>query len=160
MALFTDSPDWQVVAGTVVQGHQVASGGTAASPYPRGTIEMQLPHFQARGLDLGSIFLGTLNVSIAPWVPRLVQPDITLPLVKWSPPHPPETFSFSRCWIEIDQQRYDGWIYYPHPETKPAHFQAPSTLEVLAPTIAGLAYGDSLQLGLQPQAFELIDGSA
>ncbi|MBD2256234.1 hypothetical protein [Pseudanabaena sp. FACHB-2040] len=146
---------WRVVPGIVVPGHQVASGRATHSPYPRGTIEMQMPHFQARGLDLGPVFLGTLNVSIAPLVPKLVQPEITLAQVKWSPHHPAETFSFCRCQVEFGQQLYPGWIYYPHPETKPAHFQAPSTLEVLAPAIAGLAYGAPLQLALNPQAVHI-----
>lgn len=150
-----DASPWITVPGVVVSGHQVASGRATNSPYPRGTIEMQIPHFQARGLDLSGLFLGTLNVAIAPLVPHLISPDFTLEQVKWSPDHPAETFSFSRCHLEFKQKHYAGWIYYPHPETKPAHFQAPTTLEVLAPEIVGLAYGDSVQLSLNRSAFRL-----
>lgn len=34
---------WKIVEGVVKEGHQVASGMAKDSPYPRGTIEMQLP---------------------------------------------------------------------------------------------------------------------
>lgn len=146
---------WIKVPGVIVPGHQVASGRAADSPYPKGTIEMQIPHFQARGLDLSGLFRGTLNVAIAPRVPRLIAPDFTFEQVKWSPEHPAETFSFSRCQLEAEDKHYAGWIYYPHPETKPTHFQAPTTLEVLAPEIAGLTYGDSIQLFLNRNAFRL-----
>ncbi|NJQ97456.1 MAG: hypothetical protein HC784_06995, partial [Hydrococcus sp. CSU_1_8] len=37
-------------------------------------------------------------------------------------------------------------IYYPHPETKRTHFQDNSTLEILAPFIEYLNYGDSIQV--------------
>lgn len=150
-----DDALWNSIPGVIVPGHQVASGRATDSPYPRGTIEMQIPHFQARGLDLSGLFLGTLNVAIAPYIPRLIAPDLTFEQVKWSPEHPAETFSFSRCQLEAKGQHYTGWIYYPHPETKPAHFQAPTTLEVLAPEIAGLTYGDSIQISLKRNAFRL-----
>jgi hypothetical protein len=56
------------VTGFVCQGFRVASGQTTDSPYPAGTIAMQVPFFRDRGLDLSRYFLGTLNVSIAPKV--------------------------------------------------------------------------------------------
>jgi hypothetical protein len=143
------------VAGVIVPGHRVASGQAPESPYPQGTIAMQLPHFQRQGLDLSALFLGTLNISIAPWVPRLAAPELTFAHLKWSPDHPAETFSFSACQIEVEGQSYSGWIYYPHPETKPAHFQPVTTLEVLAPWIAGLSYGRAVHLWLKPEAFHL-----
>lgn len=116
---------------------------------------MQLPYFQQRGLDLSALFLGTLNISIAPWVPRLAAPELTFARLQWSPDHPAETFSFSACQIEARGQPYSGWIYYPHPETKPAHFQPATTLEVLAPWIDGLSYGETVALWLNPEAFHL-----
>lgn len=48
-------------------------------------------------------------------------------------------------------------IYYPHPETKRDHHQAPSCLEVLAPWIQGLAPGQELELGVDPRRCRLID---
>lgn len=40
----------------------------------------------------------------------------------------------------------DGLIYFPHPETKPEHFQQPDVLELLLPFITGLDYGAELRL--------------
>jgi hypothetical protein len=48
-------------------------------------------------------------------------------------------------------------IYYPHPETKRAHHQAPSCLEVLARWIPGLHPGMELELGVDPRRCRLID---
>ncbi len=48
-------------------------------------------------------------------------------------------------------------IYYPHPETKRAHHQAPSCLELLAPWIPGLTPGQELELGVDPRRCRLID---
>jgi hypothetical protein len=39
-----------------------------------------------------------------------------------------------------------GLIYFPHPETKPEHFQKPDVLELLLPWTAGMDYGGKLQL--------------
>lgn len=131
--------------GAVVSGHQVASGKAQNSPYPKGTIEMQTPHFQALGIDLSPFYLGTLNVSIAPAVFTL-RPKITLPLVKWSTHHNPESFSFAPIQLTWQQQSFNGLIYYPCPETKINHFQDPSVLEILLPYIRGIAYREKVTL--------------
>ncbi len=34
-----------------------------------------------------------------------------------------------------------GLIYFPHPDTKPEHFQQPDVLELRLPFMAGLVYG-------------------
>jgi hypothetical protein len=41
---------------------------------------------------------------------------------------------------------YDGWIYYPHPETKLRNFQNPSLLEVIAMPIPEIRYGDEVDV--------------
>ena len=133
------------VAGKIVSGHRVASGLTDNSPYPKGTIEMQTPHFLAQGIDLSPFYPGTLNVSIDPHRFELIPPR-TLSLIKWSPKHEPESFSFAPIQLEWQQQRYDGLIYYPHPETKINHFQKPSVLELLMPRINAIAYADEVIL--------------
>ncbi|MBE9060452.1 hypothetical protein [cf. Phormidesmis sp. LEGE 11477] len=134
-----DSPDPISLVATVVSGHRVASGDATDSPYPNGTIAMQTPHFRALGVDLSLFYPATLNVSIAPAIFTL-QPKITLPLVKWSTDHDPESFSFVPVQLLWQQQPFDGLIYYPHPETKINHFQDPSVLELLLPHIQGIAY--------------------
>ncbi len=147
---------WQTVAGTIQRGHQVASGLADASPYPGGTIALQLPHFAARGLDLSAYYLGTINVSIAPLRFEIVQPVACFRQVRWTDRHPPEDFSFADCRLEVARRRYAGLIYYPHPETKAQHFQDPALLEVLAPPIAGLGYGMALELALNLAQIRLL----
>ena len=58
--------------------------------------------------------------------------------------HPPERFSFSQCKVIFGDVEYDGWVYYPHPETKLRHFQNPSLLEVIAYQIPEIKYGDKV----------------
>lgn len=59
------------VHGRIQRGHQVASGLASTSPYPQGTIAMQMPIFQQLGLDIIGCFPGTINVYIAPLFPSL-----------------------------------------------------------------------------------------
>lgn len=136
--------DWLTLNGTIIRGHHVAS--QASEHYPQGTIQLQLPFFRARGLDLSSSYLGTLNVSIRPHTFALQNPQYTFRQVAWTNAHPPEDFSFSPCRIRFADTIYEGWIYYPHPETKARHFQDPSLIEVIAQSIPHLGYGDGVEL--------------
>ncbi len=140
---------WTTIPGVIVRGHGVASG-QGDSPYPRGTLEMQKPFFLARGLDLSPYYEGTLNISIAPRGFTMQRPEITFRQVEWTRLHPPEDFSFSRCLVAAGGVEAEGWVYYPHPETKIRHFQDPSMIEVIARFVPGLTYGDTVQLSLNP----------
>lgn len=153
-------PNWQTVTGVVKRGHQIASGQAENSPYPNGSIAIQMPVFQALGLALSDCFPGTLNVTISPYTFVLKAPVHTFRQVQWTPYHSPEHFSFSPCWLKFDSQQYDGWVYYPHPETKRRHFQDASTLEILAPRIPNIQYGDRLELAVDPQQIDIIEPSA
>ncbi len=144
------------LTGIVKPGYQVASGNAKNSPYQQGTLKMQLPCFKTLGLDLSGFFLGTLNISIAPHTFKLVQPKFSFALVKWHPDYAAETFSFSPCQVVYQNISYDGLIYYPHPETKIGHFQNDSIMEIIAPWIPKLNYGDRLSLKLDPQAIKLM----
>jgi hypothetical protein len=137
-------PPLIVVSGMVVEGHRVASGPSPAYPY--GSLEKQIPCFKNLGLDLSSFYVGTLNVSIAPHKFEIVHPEYTFEKVEWTDLHPPETFSFSRCTLGFNGVLYAGWIYYPHPETKKAHFQNPSLLEIITHKIPGIKYGDTAEV--------------
>jgi hypothetical protein len=150
------SQTWTTVSGVIVRGHQVAS--QASKDYPRGTIEMQLPFFKSLGLDLGGCYPGTLNVSISPMVFAMTHPEHTFRDVEWTSLHPPEHFSFSRCRIIFLGNRYDGWVYYPHPETKKRHFQNPSLVEILAPAIPGIGYGSLVDIQLNGAEISVSDG--
>jgi hypothetical protein len=97
--------DWRTVDGILERGYGVASGTGTDSPYPRGTIEMQIPFFKALGLDLTRFFPGTLNVSISPKTFQLINPEFTFRQVHWTDRHPPEDFSFSRCQLSYSNPK-------------------------------------------------------
>jgi CTP-dependent riboflavin kinase len=144
------TPDWITLKGRLKQGYRVASGPSAA--YPQyGSIEKQKPFFKALGLELDGMFDGTLNISIEPYAFEMAKPRHTFRGVRWTELTNAEDFSFSACRVRFKNREYEGWVYYPHPETKHDHFQERSTVEVLAPFIEGLRYGDALELLLDPQ---------
>jgi hypothetical protein len=138
--------------GIVVQGYRVASG--PSKDYPYGALERQRPIFKSRGLDLSGYFNGTLNIDIRPHTFKLIKPEYTFHDVEWTDLHPPEHFSFSRCRVMFREIEYEGWVYYPHPETKLRHFQNPSLLEVIARPIAGIQYGDRVGVLLNSAEIE------
>jgi hypothetical protein len=144
---------WIHLTGILMQGHQVAS--RPSRNYPYSSLEKQKPYFKALGLDLRPYFNGTLNISIAPFQFEMTAPEFTFELVEWTDLHPPETFSFSRCRVKFAGQAYEGWVYYPHPETKKNHFQNPSLVEVITHEIAGIKYGDRLELELNPNEIDI-----
>ncbi len=151
----------RTLIGTVVPGYGVASGRSKDSPYPAGTIALQAPLFRALGLDLDGYFLGTINLSIEPNIFKLAKPDYCFEQLQWIEGFAPETFSFYRCQIQslthsLNQPATNAWIYYPHPETKLGHFQPNSLLEIIAPPIASLEYGDRLSLSLSSQQIEIM----
>ncbi|MGF1665011.1 MAG: hypothetical protein ACFCVC_01950 [Acidimicrobiia bacterium] len=130
------------IGGVVVEGHRVASGSNGDPRFPGGTIAMQLPHFLALGVDLRPFHPATINISVAPRTVRLAAADVTYRQVRWHPTEPAEDFSFAPCRLRVGGRVVDALIYWPHPETKPEHVQTPDILELLAPHIDGLAYGD------------------
>ena len=77
---------------------------------------------------------------------RILEPWRFLEGVGWSASIPPETFSFCRCRIRCGADEEEGLVYYPHPETKPGHFQSPSIVEVLAPWLPGVGPGRTVVL--------------
>ena len=138
------------IAGVVVRGHGVASGRAGDPRFPIGTIAMQMPCFQALGLDLSGFHPGTMNVDCAPFRFRPGPRALLFERVKWHPEMPAETFSFARATLLHRGVRHPAWIYWPHPETKPEHFQPGCVAEVIAPRIEGLAYGDAVTLETTP----------
>lgn len=50
---------------------------------------------------------------------------------------------------------HKGWVYYPHPETKLGHFQAVTVIEILAPPISDIGYGDRLTVSLKSAKVEV-----
>ena len=146
---------WTLLHGRLARGYRVASGPSA--DYPYGALDRQRPLFAARGLDLSACFNGSLNVDLSPRTFKVVKPQHTFPLVEWTDLHPPETFSFSRCKVIYRETEYDGWVYYPHPETKKRNFQNPSLMEVIALEIPGIRYGDELDVLVNAHEIEAGD---
>lgn len=137
----------QIVQARIVQGHRVASGQNDNPLFPGGTLKMQTPFFQSLGLDLSRFHSGTLNVSIAPCRYQVVKPRLTFREVKWHPSEPAEDFSFFNFrLLRGNLPPVEGLIYFPHPDTKPTHFQKPDVLELLLPFVEGLAYGKEIEL--------------
>jgi hypothetical protein len=148
--------DWMTTEGIVQAGYGVASGNTAQSPYPLGTIAMQEPFFRQLGLDLSPYFLGTLNVSIAPWCFQIRHAPFTFESLRWTHLHPPETFSFCHCILEFQANFYTGLVYYPHPETKQTHFQPASAIELLLPKVSDIVPGDHVMIQFSKSEVELV----
>lgn len=147
---------WIDVKATVTKGHGVASGKAGDPRFPLGTLTMQKPLFRERGLDLSKFHAGTLNLEITPHTYRIKKSKCTFRNVKWSPTEPAEDFSFFDCRIIVPgEQATDGLIYYPHPETKPAHFQPLDVLEVITFYIQGLVYGAKLILEVDDEQIEI-----
>ena len=150
---------WLGFEAVVVSGHQVASGGNGNPRFPGGTLQMQTPFFLQRGLDLGEFYRGTINVSIAPLQYRVLQARYTFRNVRWHPTEPAEDFSFFDVrLLRTGHQPLAGLVYFPHPETKPEHFQQPDVLELLFPHVPDLGYGTRLKLEM-PDDQMVIDES-
>ena len=142
-----------LVRGIIVEGYRVASA--PSKDYPYGALDRQRPIFKARGLDLNNYFNGTLNIDISPHTFKMLKPEFTFHNVEWTDLHPPEHFSFSRCTVTYKDSKYDGWVYYPHPETKLRHFQNPSLLEVIAMPIPKIKYGDEVDILVIAEEIEI-----
>ncbi len=118
---------------------------------------MQTPFFRALGLDLAPFFPGTLNIDISPKQLQLVSPQYTFRNVHWAEGFLPEDFSFAPCQVINQNKSFDSLIYYPHPETKIGHFQTASIVEVIAPFIPELTYGDRILLSVNTEQVRIFE---
>jgi hypothetical protein len=148
--------NWIKVKGIIKKGYGVASGRGGDKRFPNGTIAMQKPFFLDQGLDLEAYFSGTLNVSIFPHEYSIKQAKYTFKNVRWAVSEPAEDFSFFDCRIKLKNGELKGLIYYPHPETKPEHFQAPDILEIITFKIDDLKYDDEVILEVDSQQINII----
>ena len=135
--------------GVVITGHGVAGGSAADSPYPAGSISLQRPHFLSAGIDLSPYFSGTLNVDLAPHKPPQLQRVVFDGVLHWYGDIA-ERFTLARvdCRVVVHKigREVEGLWYYPHPETKPAHFQRETVVELLLPYLEGIAAGDAVSI--------------
>lgn len=147
-----------LLKGVLVKGYQVAS--RPSREYPYSALEKQKPFFKTLGLDLYEYYNGTLNISIAPVEFKMSAPEFTFELVEWTDLHPPETFSFSRCKVRFEGNEYDGWVYYPHPETKKSHFQNPSLIEIITYEILNIKYGNLVEIEVNSNEITIVTPDA
>ncbi|MBE9229113.1 hypothetical protein IQ264_27290 [Phormidium sp. LEGE 05292] len=148
--------NWIEIKGKVKKGYGVASGKALDPRFPNGTIEIQKPFFSQLGLDLSQYFPGTINISIAPYKYQIKQPKYTFRNLKWAEAEPAEDFSFCDCQILLTTGKsQSGLIYYPHPETKPEHFQTPDTLEIITYFISELKYGNELTVAVNTKQINI-----
>ena len=134
----------KTLKGVVTAGHGIASGDNPDSPYAGGSVALQMPIFKELGLDLSNCFCGTINLDISPNHYSLDAPDYSFKSVNWTDQIPPEDFCFVKCVVSAHDYQVNGWIYYPHPETKPIHFHPPNLMEILCPFIPGVCNGDEV----------------
>ena len=107
---------------------------------------MQIPYFKKLGLDLYNYYPATLNINIFPKKFELINPEYTFRNVKWCADKPAETFSFAVCNVIYKNKLYEGYIYYPHPETKTDHFHDESTIEIITKYIKDVYYSSNIKL--------------
>ena len=148
---------WRSVAGVVVKGYRVASGSSAESPYSRGSITLQIPHFRERGLDLSGYFPATLNIRVISKALHITNPRYTFRGVVWTSHHGPEDFSFSPCEVQHRETVYSGLMYYPHPHTKPDYKHPPNLVEVITERIEAIEYGDDVVLYVDPSEVKIVE---
>ncbi|WDE09494.1 hypothetical protein [Thalassomonas haliotis] len=141
---------------TVVPGYGVASGRAVDSPYPEGTIALQKPFFAALGLDLSACFNGTINAAFNCHHVNLNSWDHQFLQVKWCAGLAAEDFRFARCELIREQplsiKRYPAYIYQVLASSKVDHFQPGNVLELVAPELSGLAYGNVMVLEIKENA--------
>ncbi len=141
-----------IIFGQIVKGHGVASGRAGDPRFPEGTLALQWPIFEKNGLNLNGYYRATINISVFPLKPNPINPTHTFKNVKWHADCPAEDFSFFEVSLSVGLSKcVTGLIYWPHPETKPEHFQDPSVIEVTAPKIDEVSSNDSVRLWVDPR---------
>ena len=138
-----------LLEGTIIAGHGAASGQGNDPRYPKGTLHLQIPHFEALGIDISAFHQGTLNVDLGDKSVYPVNPKYKAMGIQWSSYIPPENFFFFDVRVRFEGQSYKGLIYMPDPATKTDHFQDPSMLELLLPEIPGIESGKSISLEVE-----------
>jgi hypothetical protein len=135
-------------AGTVVTGHGVASGRAGDLRFPNGTLQLQYPIFTRLGADMSGPYPASINVQIHGEI-ELGEPTHVFRSVKWHPDVPAEDFSLWRVSLTHHGVTWAAMVYRPHPETKPDHLQPAGVVEVIAPLIGDLDYGDEVTIDVR-----------
>ncbi len=143
------------VVGILSPGYGHASG-IRSKKYPEGTINLQRPHFFKHGLDISDCFAGTLNVSIAPRSFRMKTAEFLLHEIIWKEGRRAENFMIARCKVKRGIDWLPSFVYYPDPSTKDNSIDDPQQIQILAPKIEGIKYGDKIELLLRSKEIEIL----
>ena len=141
---------------TLVKGHQIASGVANDPRFPIGTIAAQKPYFKALGLNLDGFHQATLNAKFTCSTIIINHYDYSFEKVKWHDKMMAEDFKFVQCQIIVHQQCYPAFIYQPQLASKTEHFHDSNQLEIIAPYIRDLTYGEKLALEIPINTLTLI----
>jgi hypothetical protein len=142
------------ITGKVISGYGVASGKGKDNRYPEGTLKLQMPFFNERGLDLSAFFIGTINIDISPYQFSIKKYKYYFKEINWSIYIPPENFYFFEVQLIFKESVYEGLIYMPDPKTKFDHHQISSLFELLMPKIEGIKQGENIILKLREGDFK------
>ena len=142
------------ITGKVISGYGVASGKGKDNRYPVGTLKLQMPFFNERGLDLSAFFIGTINIDISPYQFSIKKYKYYFKEINWSIYIPPENFYFFEVQLIFKENFYEGLIYMPDPKTKSDHHQISSLFELLMPKIEGIKQGENIILKLREGDFK------
>ena len=142
------------ITGKVISGYGVASGKGKDNRYPEGTLKLQMPFFNERGLDLSAFFIGTINIDISPYQFSIKKYKYYFKEINWSIYIPPENFYFFEVQLIFKENFYEGLIYMPDPKTKFDHHQISSLFELLMPKIEGIKQGENIILKLREGDFK------
>ena len=145
----------EIFSFIVVKGHQIASGKADDARFPVGTIKVQADKFKALGLSIEECYPATINAKFFVKCITLNQHDYLFQKVKWHSDMPAENFKFLRCFILKGSNEIPAFIYQPQIETKTEHFQPANQLELLAPYIEDIHYGELLTLKVKKHAIIL-----
>lgn len=141
---------------TVVKGHQIASGLANDLRFVAGSINAQLPYFKMLGLNIENFHTATLNAEFDCNTIELNDYDYYFKEIKWHAQMPAEDFKFRRCQVIHQEKSYSAVIYQPQLSTKTEHFKAKNVLEIMAPFIEHISYGDQLTLDIPADAITLV----
>lgn len=144
-----------ILLGKVKEGLRIASG---QNPDPalklNNTIFKQKPFFIKNGVDkIENCYNGTVNLDISPHHFKILKPDYEI-TCEWSP-GTIETFWLVRADIIFKERTYSGYIYYPCPSLVKSHKD--NIVELLAPQIESLEYGDRCCVKVSADKVKLLD---
>ncbi|MDO8601096.1 MAG: hypothetical protein Q7R46_00260 [bacterium] len=144
-----------IFEGKIKSGLRIASG---LNPDPtlklNNTIFKQKKFFVEAGVaGIQNCYNGTINVDIQPYQFKIIKPDYEV-TCEWSP-GTVETFWFVGVDINLKGKNYDGYIYYPCPS--PVKNHKDDTVELLAPKIENLRYGDPISIKIDADKVEQIE---